>query len=189
MRMFNQDELAEIDLTFAHESLTGPIVAGVRRLLIERHGGREDFTLTTQAEMLEVFGNIMDVITMAVGAIAGISLVVGAIGILTMMWIAVGERTREIGLLRALGTTARQVQQLFLMEAVTLAGLGGLIGLGLGLGTAVLLRLAVPGLPVHTPTAYVVAALAVSTATGLLSGVAPARRAASLDPVEALRAE
>ena len=74
--------------------------------------------------MLDVFGNVMDVITMSVGAIAGISLLVGAIGILTMMWIAVGERTAEIGLLRALGATREQVQTVFLAEAIALATAG-----------------------------------------------------------------
>ncbi|MHC5209601.1 MAG: ABC transporter permease [Planctomycetota bacterium] len=189
MRMFNLDELMEIDVTFHHESMTEPVVAGVRRLLTDRHGGREDFTITTQAEMLSVFGDIMDVITLAVTGIAAISLLVGAIGILTMMWIAVSQRTHEIGLLRALGATRAQVQQLFLIEAIGLAVLGGLIGLAGGLGLAALLRVLVPGLPVQTPPGYVLAALVVCLVTGLLSGVAPARRAASLDPIEALHAE
>jgi len=161
----------------------------VRRLLTDRHGGTEDFTVTTQAAMLEVFGNVMNVVTMAVGAIAGISLLVGAIGILTMMWIAVGERTSEIGLVRALGATRRQVQTLFLMEAGALAGAGGVLGVLAGLSLAAVLRLAVPGLPVQTPPIFVVVAVAVSVVTGLLSGVMPARRAARLDPIEALRAE
>ncbi len=97
-------------------------------MLMERHGGEEDFTVTTQAAMLAVFDNVMNVITMAVGAIAGISLLVGAIGILTMMWIAVGERTGEIGLARALGATRRQIHVLFLLEAAALATAGGILG-------------------------------------------------------------
>ncbi|MFQ5654685.1 MAG: ABC transporter permease [Planctomycetota bacterium] len=189
MDAFNLDELIEIDLTFAHASLEGRLVESVRRTLTERHGGNEDFTLTTQSAMLEVFGNVMSVITLGVAAIAGISLLVGAIGILTMMWISVGERTREIGLMRAIGATARQVERLFLAEASILAGIGGGVGLAGGLGIGALLRLLVPGLPVHTPLAYVLAALAVSLVTGLLSGVLPARRAARLDPIEALAAE
>jgi putative ABC transport system permease protein len=124
-----------------------------------------------------------------VGAIAGISLLVGATGILTMMWIAVGERTSEIGLVRALGATRDQVQALFLAEAATLAALGGVAGIGMGLGVGYLLRVAVPGLPVETPLAFVLAGLGVSVLTGLVAGVVPARRAASFDPIEALRAE
>ena len=189
MRMFDLDELVEIDVTYSHGSLTDAVVDGIRGVLMERHEGHEDFTITTQAGMLEVFGKIMNVITLAVAAIAGISLLVGAIGILTMMWITVGERTHEIGLLRAIGATSAQVQRLFLVEALALAGLGGALGLAVGLGVAGLLQLAVPALPVRTPIDYAVVALIVSGAVGLASGVMPARRAAKLDPIEALRAE
>jgi len=189
MRIFNLDELNEIDLTFSHSGLSDSIVAGIIALLTERHDGKEDFTITTQAQMLDVFGNIMDIVTMAVGAIAGVSLVVGAIGILTMMWIAVGERTNEIGLLRSIGATRRQVMWVFLGEATALGLLGGALGIVSGLGICALLRAAIPGLPVSTPALFLVLAVAVSLATGIASGVLPARRAASLDPVEALRAE
>jgi putative ABC transport system permease protein len=106
-----------------------------------------------------------------------------------MMWIAVGERTREIGLMRALGATRRQVRALFLAEASALALLGCLAGLAAGFGLGALLRLLVPGLPVNTPLDFVLAALAVSAATGLLAGALPAQRAARLDPIEALQAE
>jgi putative ABC transport system permease protein len=188
LALFNQDELFEIDLIYSNMNETARVAAEVRRVLAVRHS-EEDFTVTTQAAMLDVFGKVMDVITMAVGAIASISLLVGATGILTMMWIAVGERVGEIGLLRALGASAVQVQAMFLAEAMALATLGGLAGIAIGLGLGALLRLAVPGLPVETPVRYVLAGLATSVATGLVAGVAPARRAAALDPIEALRAE
>ena len=188
LSLFNQDELFEIDLIYSNMNETERVASEVRRVLAVRHG-EEDFTVTTQAAMLDVFGKVMDVITMAVGGIASISLLVGATGILTMMWIAVGERVGEIGLLRALGATAVQVQTMFLAEAIALATLGGLAGIAIGLGLAALLRLAVPGLPVETPVRFVLAGLATSVATGLVAGVAPARRAAALDPIEALRAE
>ena len=165
------------------------VAEDARELLISRHDDTEDFTVTTQTDMLEVFGNVMNVITIGIAAIAGISLVVGAIGILTIMWIAVGERTDEIGLLRALGATPGQVLLVFLVEAAALSTIGGAAGLAAGMGTAALIRALVPGLPIHTPPEFVAAALAVSLATGLLSGILPARRAAVLEPVEALRAE
>lgn len=188
LQLFNQGDLFEIDLVYAQMEETARVEAEVKRVLTLRHGD-EDFSVTTQAAMLDVFGSVMDVITMSVGAIAGISLLVGATGILTMMWIAVGERTSEIGLLRALGATREQVERLFLAEAAALATTGGALGIAAGLGLGALLRLAVPGLPVETPVRFVLAGLAVSVATGLLAGVAPARRAAALDPIEALRAE
>ena len=189
MQLFDQDELFEIDLIYANAREAARVEAEVKRLLALRHGGEEDFTVTSQEAMLDVFGKVMDVVTMAVGAIAGISLLVGATGILTMMWIAVGERTSEIGLVRALGASRAQVQGLFLAEAAILATLGGVAGVAAGLGLGWALRLAVPGLPVETPLRFVVAGLVVSVLTGLVSGVAPARRAAGLDPIEALRAE
>ena len=189
MRMFNLDELIEIDVLFAHEGLTDRVAASVKRLLISRHGGKEDFTITTQSQMLEVFDKVMTAITAAVGAIAGVSLVVGAIGVFTMMWIAVGERVGEIGLLRALGGTQNEVRSLFLLEAVILTVIGGACGVAFGLLIAGVLLLVVPGLPIYTPLRYVVAAVVLSALAGLVAGVVPARRAAALDPVEALRAE
>lgn len=189
MRLFNLSDLSELDLAYTPADATDRIVAEVTRVLSERHGGEEDFTVTTQEAMLEVFGNVMRVVTTAVGAIAGISLLVGAIGILTMMWISVRERTVEIGLVRAIGASRGQVAVLFLAEAAGLAVVGGLAGLAFGLGCGVVLRWSVPGLPVETPLGFVAAALLSSLGVGLLSGVLPARRAARLDPIESLRSE
>ena len=189
MRMFNLDEVQEVDVSFTHESVSEAVAERVRSLLTRRHGDREDFSLMTQTEMLRVFDNVMGAVTAAVAVIAGISLAVGAIGVGTMMWITVGERVGEIGLLRAIGATAQEVQGLFLLEAVVLTVLGGALGVLLGLGIALLVRLLVPSLPVYTPLEYVVAALSVSAVTGLVAGVLPARRAASLHPVEALHSE
>jgi putative ABC transport system permease protein len=189
LKIFNMPELNEIDIVYAHAGLANQVEREVRRHLTERHGGEEDFTVTTQEAMLSVFDNVMNIVTLSVGAIGGISLLVGAIGILTMMWIAVGERTAEIGLARAIGATRRQIHLLFLVEAAALASVGGALGVLAGMGLAALIRLAVPGLPVHTPILFVGMAVAVSVGTGLLSGLLPARRAAALDPIEALRAE
>jgi putative ABC transport system permease protein len=163
-------------------------VDGIRRILIARHGA-EDFTVTPQQKMLEVFGTILDAVTFAVAAIAGVSLLVGGVGILTILTIAVSERTSEIGLLRALGATQRSVLLLFLGEAALLAALGGAAGLALGAGIAWALKLAVPALPVHTPWSYALAAELMAVAVGLAAGVLPARRAALLDPLDALRSE
>ncbi len=188
-RVFNRDELIEIDLAFSHQLATEQVAEEVRRTLIDRHDGEEDFTITTQTEMLDVMGRVMSIVSIAVGGIGAISLVVGAIGILTMMWISVNERTAEIGLAKAIGAGSGQILGLFLVEAALLSVVGGALGILSGIGAAWAIKLFVPGLPVHTPLRYVIAALAISLAVGLLSGALPARRAAGLDPVEALRAE
>lgn len=186
-QMFRGDELQEVDLTLTNAGMEHAVEEQVTRLLTERHGGEKDFTVTTQTGMLESLGRIMDVVSTAVGAIAAISLLVGSIGILTMMWISVNERTAEIGLSRALGATPRQILGLYLAEAAILSTGGGVIGLGVGLGLAAALRAL--GIPAHTPVLFVVLALAVSLGVGLVSGILPARRAARLDPVVALGAD
>lgn len=189
MQIFNVDEVTEIDVNYVPHLSSKQVEEVVRPLLMSRHGDNEDFTLIAQDAMLDVMGNVMGVVTAAVGAIAGVSLLVGAVGILTMMWIAVGERKAEIGLLRAIGASRRQVAGVFLAESAALALAGGLFGVVAGLGLQAVLRLLVPGLPLQVPYFYVFIALATSLATGLLSGVVPAHRAGSLDPIEALRAE
>jgi putative ABC transport system permease protein len=189
MRIFNLDELQEVDISFAHASLSETVAERVRNLLIERHGGKEDFSLYTMTEMLRVFDRVLEAITAGMAAIAAISLLVGAIGVFTMMWITVGERVGEIGLLRAIGATASEIHGLFLFEAVVLTVAGGALGIVIGLSITLTVRLLVPGLPLYTPIEYIGVALAVSALTGILAGVIPARRAAQLQPVEALRAE
>ncbi len=189
MALFNVDELNEIDVLAAGSGAIAPVKEGIRQLLTVRHRGQEDFTITTQDEMLATFGRVIGIITVAVSGIAGISLLVGAMGILTIMWISVHERTAEIGVLRAVGVPRRAVERLFLVEAIFLAGVGGMAGLALGLGLAALAGALVPGLPVRTPPAAVAAAVAMSLVVGIASGWVPARRAARLDPIEALREE
>ena len=188
LALFNRDSLMEIDLLYTAGSDSGEIAKAVKKMLTERHGS-EDFTITTQDQMLEVLGSVLNVLTMAVGALGGISLLVGAVGILTIMTIAVHERTSEIGLMRALGAGRRQILALFIGEAIMLACLGGLAGLAAGAGGAWLLGALVPALPTHTSWIYVLYAEISAALIGLMAGVLPARHAARLDPIEALRAE
>jgi len=188
LELFNRESLMEIHVTYEPTAPVDEVVEGIKRILSARHGG-EDFTVTPQQKMLEVFGTVLDAITFAVAAIAGISLLVGGVGILTILTIAVAERTSEIGLLRAVGATQKSVLLLFLGEAALLAALGGAAGLALGIGIANALTIAVPALPVHTPWSYALAAELMAVAVGLAAGVLPARRAARLDPLEALRSE
>lgn len=186
--LFNREGCDEINLAAAEGVPAALVAERIRRQLIERHG-REDFTIVTQEEMLKTLSSILDVLTLAVGALGGISLLVGGVGIVTIMTIAVSERTSEIGLLVALGASRRTILGLFLGEAVALSALGGALGLALGIGLAQLIHFAVPALPVHTPLSFVLLAEGIAIAIGLLAGVLPARNAARLDPVAALRTE
>ncbi|HEY8856323.1 MAG TPA: ABC transporter permease [Rugosibacter sp.] len=188
IELFNRASLNEIDVAVAEGVSSASVVTAIKKLMVARHG-REDFTVISQEEMLASLSSILDVLTMAVGALGGISLFVGGVGIVTMMTISVTERTAEIGLLVALGARRRTILSLFLSEAVALAAVGGLIGLVLGIGLAQLIHLVVPMLPVHTPFLFVLLAEALAIIIGLAAGVLPARRAAQLNPVDALRAE
>jgi len=188
LELFNREGLMEIHVVHAPDANVDKVVDGIRKALLARHG-REDFTITPQQQMLDVLSSVLDVLTFAVGALGGVSLLVGGVGILTIMTIAVSERTSEIGLLRALGARRQQIRGLFLGEAMLLSGLGGALGLALGIGIAQLLHAVFSALPVHTPWTYALAAEIIAIGIGLVAGVAPANKAAMLDPLEALRAE
>jgi putative ABC transport system permease protein len=188
LELFNRSGLMEINLTYLEGASAASVVEGATKLLKARHG-REDFTVVTQADMLSTLSNILDMVTMAVAALGSISLLVGGVGIVTIMTIAVTERTAEIGLLVALGARRSTVLGLFLGEAVVLSAVGGVLGLAVGIGLAQLGHLALPSLPVHTPLSFVLLAEGLAMLIGLLAGVLPARRAARLNPVEALRTE
>jgi putative ABC transport system permease protein len=186
--LFNREGLMEIDILYREGNKADEVVAAIRRVLLHRHG-QEDFTITTQQQMLDVLGSVLGMLTVAVGALGGISLLVGSVGIFTVMTIAVRERTAEIGLLRALGATRNHILFLFLLEGTLLAGLGGTAGLVLGFCLGWLIHALVPLLPVHTPWLFVLLAELLSMAIGIIAGIMPARQAALLDPLEALRSE
>ncbi|TDJ47121.1 MAG: FtsX-like permease family protein, partial [Gammaproteobacteria bacterium] len=128
-------------------------------------------------------------LTFGIAVLGGISLLVGGVGIFTIMTIAVRERTPEIGLLRAIGAKRRRILQLFLGEAVLLAGLGGIAGLLVGLGIVAVVNLTIPAMPAQIAPVYVVLAETIAVIIGLIAGVLPAHRAAALEPLEALRTE
>jgi putative ABC transport system permease protein len=188
LELFNRLGLQEIDALYAENAPVDEVVEGVRRILIARHGG-EDFTLITQQQMLDVLGSIIDVLTLGVAALGGISLLVGGVGIFTIMTIAVRERTQEIGLLRAIGARRSHIAQLFVGEAMLLSALGGAAGLLLGFGIVALAHWALPSMPARIAPLYVGLALLISVVIGLTAGVLPARSAARLEPLDALRTE
>ncbi len=189
MRLFNRSELAEVHLLAATADESERVAERAREIMIQRHAGDEDVTIVTQREALVMVDSVMRVVSGTVTAIAAISLLVGAIGIFTILWIVVQERIQEIGLVKALGATRTQILGWYLCEAALTAGAGGSLGLLVGSGAAALLSRVVPGLEAYTPPGIIAAALAMAIGVGLLAGVAPALRAARLDPVEALRAE
>ena len=188
LEVFNREGIMEINIAYRPDAPLQAVIDDIHHILIARHG-REDFTLTPQQQMLSTLTTVLDVLKFAVAALGGISLLVGSVGMVTLMHIAVSERVAEIGLLTALGATRMRIRILFLMESTILSTLGGLSGLVIGSGIAWLLRFFVSDLPVSTPWDYVFGALALSILIGLAAGVIPAIQAAKMDPVDALRAE
>ena len=188
LELFDRESLMEIDLLYKSSASVTTVQKAIKRLLISRHG-MEDFTLVSQNQMLEKMDSILNILTLAVAALGGVSLVVGSVGILTIMTIAVSERISEIGLLRALGAERRTIFQLFLWEALTLSMVGGICGVLLGMFIVQILDAMLPALPVQMAWAYIAMAFMVSLLIGIIAGVVPAMKAARLEPLEALRTE
>lgn len=186
--LFNRPGLMEIDLTYSAAYTGDQIASAVTEVLTRRHGN-EDFSLMTQDQMMSTLGRILDILRLSVAGLGTISLVVGSIGILTIMVTAVHERRAEIGLIRALGASSRTISLIFLAESVLLSMLGGVFGLIFALGILLITQLFIPSLPVELAPGYLLLALAIALITGLLSGIVPARKAAALHPITALQSE
>jgi len=170
------------------------VEARIRRTLRQEHelkaGVPDDFRVQTSAQLTESFNSIINTITAVAAGIVGISLLVGGIGIMNIMLVSVTERTREIGILKALGARRSDILLQFLIEAVLLCVLGGLIGVALGYGAGALLALVLPGFPpAHVPLWAIVLSVGFSAAVGIVFGILPAAKAAQLDPIDALRYE
>jgi putative ABC transport system permease protein len=167
----------------------------IELLMRKRHqlsddGKNDDFTVFNQATLLSTFDTVTTTLTVFLGAIAGISLLVGGIGVMNIMLVSVTERTKEIGLRKAVGAKRRDILRQFLIEALVMSLLGGLLGLLLGYATAKGIELAFSEYitPIVTPSA-VLLAIGFSAAVGLFFGIYPAQRAARLNPIQALRYE
>ena len=200
---FNSDELVIVPVASAHllfntsglfrilvEAKSRDTVALAKRdaedILLRRHNGERDVTVITQDAVLATFDRLLRALTLAVGGIAAISLSVAGILIMNVMLIAVAQRVKEIGLLKALGAPAAQIRNLFFAEAILLSGIGSVVGLLLGQAGVLLIGKIYPSLPVSAPWWAVLAAFGTALGTGILFSVWPARRAARLDPVLAL---
>ena len=186
--MFNLNNFQEIDVVHYERYETEEAVASIKRLIIDRHGS-EDVTITTQANMLETLNDIMQWLKFTVAAFGGISLLVGGVGIFTIMTVAVNERTSEIGVLRAVGASQKKIRDVFLLESIFLAILGAVLGLSIGFAAIYVALLFYPDMPIAIAWDYIVYAVLISLSIGLLAGFLPARAAAQLDPVEALRTD
>jgi putative ABC transport system permease protein len=190
--VFNLTYLNTIFVSVGDSRSMDAAAADVAELLRERHrlrpGVDDDFTIQNQAAILETQEAVSGTFTLLLGSIGGISLLVGGIGILAIMLIAVRERTREIGLRRALGARRKDILLQFLIETVLLSVIGGALGVLVGVGAGKVVSL-VTGWPMLIPWVVALAAVAFSMLLGLAFGVYPARKAAALDPVVALRSE
>ena len=188
LSLFDRQGVMEIDILYSPHVSAKSIERSIKRLLIARHGS-EDFSLITQDQMLKSMDSILSILTLAVGALGGISLLVGSVGILTIMTIAVSERTSEIGLLRAIGAERKDIFRMFLTEALVLSLAGGCLGVLFGIFVVQLIAMTVPALPVQLAWLYIIVTVVVSVFIGMITGVIPAIKAARLNPLEALRAE
>jgi putative ABC transport system permease protein len=169
----------------------------VRDILRVRHhlkkGQPDDFQITSQEELMKTISTVLNTTTGIMGAVVGIALLVGGIGIMNIMLVSVTERTREIGIRKAIGARRYDVLIQFLIEAVTLSGFGGAIGIALGYlgaaGVRLLLKRWLELPPVHTPMWAIVLAFSFCAILGIIFGIYPAAKASKLDPIEALRYE
>ncbi|MEE4246153.1 MAG: ABC transporter permease [Kangiellaceae bacterium] len=188
LQIFNRDSLMEIDLFYQKNISSDMIAAQAKQRLIERHG-MEDFTIITQDAMLDSMDNILEIIKYAAAGLGSIALLVGGVGILTVFSITVAERKQEIGLLRALGFTSKQLKRLFLSEAVLLAVAGGTIGYLLVVIPLLLTRIFVPTFPMDLELGVLFLSLLISGIIGVFAGLKPASDASNFPPIEALRDE
>ncbi len=179
-------EIRDVEVKVDNEDLLNQTSNNVKKALLNNHANQEDFTIFKQEEFLAIASQVFSKLTTLVAAIAGISLFVGGIGVMNIMLVSVTERTREIGVRKALGATNRQILGQFLVEAIVLSLLGGFIGVALAVVGGVLISFFTTLTPAFTP-GIILIALGVSTAVGVIFGIMPAMKAARRDPIEALR--
>ena len=191
-RLFGRSWLNEIDIQAESADALGRVQAEASTVLRRRHrlqsGHENDFWVRNQADIIEQRTDTTRTFTILLGGIAGVSLLVGGIGIMNIMLVTVTERTREIGVRKAIGARDRDILRQFFIEALLMSGLGGAIGVGLGVGLAALLG-TIEGFSTTVELRSVILALSFASAVGVFFGYYPARRAAKLDPIDALRYE
>ena len=184
--LFNRDSLYRIIVDVRTTSRMDQTKQSILSIIKRRHQGKEDITVIKQDTVLQSFDNIFNVLTMALGSIASISLLVAGILIMNVMLVAVSQRQAEIGLLKAIGAKNKQINNLFVVEAIMLSGSGAIMGLILGHSITQVLKVAFPDFNFLPPMWASYVSLIVALISGIIFGLLPARRAAKLDPVEAL---
>ena len=190
--LVGEERLSEIDVSVEDPEAINQTIEDVKVLLRNQHGideGEEDdFQIQSFQDVLSTVQTITGLLTTMVAAISGISLIVGGVGVMNIMLVSVTERTREIGLLKAIGARQRDILTQFLMESVVMTVIGGLVGIILGISGAFLISVAV-GVPFVVSVPAVLIAVGVSTFVGVVFGLYPARKAAQMSPIDALRYE
>lgn len=188
-RMYDTREFGAITVKVRRQDLVEPTIDRISEYMLnEADRDEEEFEVFDQRQILDSINQILSMLTLALGGIAAISLVVGGIGIMNIMLVSVTERTREIGLRKALGATPNQILVQFLIESALLSVLGGMIGVGIA-ATLSLLVSVLAGFPSAITISSVMMAFSVSFIVGVVFGVVPARKASQLPPIEALRYE
>ncbi len=191
-RFRHQKDVRSIGVSVVDKDQIAAVKEDIAALLRERHkiqdGAADDFSVVSQQDVLQTVQGVSDIMTLMLGSIAGISLLVGGIGIMNIMLVSVTERTREIGIRKALGARRRDIMAQFLIEAVILSGLGGLLGWAMGALAANLIS-RFGNMTVSLTVGTVGLAIGFSIAVGLFFGIYPARKASRMDPIQALHFE
>lgn len=189
LRLFNTDKLFGIRASAKSRSGMNDAVLEITNILKDRHNGEDDFTIVTQVTMLESMNTILNMLTYALAAIAFISMLVGGIGIMNIMLVSVTERTREIGIRRAVGARRSDILKQFIIEAVVISVTGGLLGIFISLIITYTLYIFIPGFDMRPPVWIIPPAFLLSFLTGIIFGVWPAKKAAHIQTIDALRYE
>lgn len=191
-QLLGEERLQEIDVSVHDSNALNQTLEDVEALLRDRHNLDEndenDFQIASSQDIISTVSTITGLLTAMIAGISGISLVVGGVGVMNIMLVSVTERTREIGLLKAIGAKEKDILTQFLVEAVVMSLIGGIIGIILGISGAFLVSI-IAKIPFVVSIPSVIVAVGVSTLVGIVFGLYPARRAAKLSPIDALRYE